>query len=178
MGDVIEKRSLTESSVIDKVLSGDWENIPYTSVGIRVNLWRAALNRIEERPILGWSINGQSIAIKKTTWLPDNIRQTFGHLHNSYLSILTDYGLMGLSFYFIWFGWIFFSILRLVSKGTLGKDIGYFSITVLSFWSVVNLFESYLIFWTGVLYIQALFAGMLAFLWNAEINNKTEEDSN
>ncbi|GAA0827806.1 hypothetical protein GCM10009112_07420 [Marinomonas arenicola] len=177
MGNIVEKRSKSESSVIDSVLSGNFDDIPYTSVGIRVNLWRAALARIEERPILGWGINGQSIAIKETTWLPDHIRQTFGHLHNSYFSILTNYGLLGLLFYVVWFGWIFLKILNLVSKGSLGKDIGYFSITVLSFWSIVNLFESYLFFWTGVVYIQALFGGLLALIWQAEIKEKQQKNN-
>lgn len=176
MGGVVEHRSTSESSVIEQVLSGNLKDIPYTSVGIRIHLWEAALTKIKERPLLGWSNRGQSIAIDKNNWMPEYIKLDFGHLHNSYLSILTDYGFIGLVFYFLWFGWILKSVLKAVSKGLLRQDIGYFTLATLCFWSIANLFESYLFFWTGVFCLQVIFGGLLALIWHAQIlENKDNE---
>ncbi|MEL0638042.1 O-antigen ligase family protein [Marinomonas sp. TI.3.20] len=177
MGNTLEHRSTSESSVIEKVMSGNLKDIPYTSVGIRIHLWEAGLDKIKERPLLGWGNKGQRISIDQNDWMPENIKQNFGHLHNIYLSILNNYGFIGLAFYFIWFGWVMIKILKAVSRKQLDRDIGHFAITAFTFWSVVNLFESYLFFWTGVFCIQVIFGGLLAFIWNAEINNKTEKES-
>ena len=178
MGHILEKRIGAESGVMQHILKGDIENVPYTSIGIRIHMWRASIDKIKDRPITGWGNNGQFIAIHNTDWMPENIKKHFGHIHNIYIALLTNYGLIGFIFYFIWFGWILTRILRTVAKGYLKKDIGYFAVTSLTFWSVISLFESYLFFWTGVLCLQVIFGGLLAFLWNAEINNNTEKKDN
>lgn len=175
MGNTLKNRSTSESSVIDKVISGNLQDIPYTSVGIRIHLWEAGLAKIAERPLLGWGNKGQRISIDQNDWMPENIKQNFGHLHNIYLSILNNYGLVGLAFYFALFGWVMVKILKAVSKKQLDKDIGNFVIIAFTFWSVVNLFESYLFFWTGVFCIQVLFGGLLALIWQAEIKEKQQK---
>jgi O-antigen ligase len=177
MGNTLKNRSASESSVIEKVISGNLQDIPYTSVGIRIHLWEAGLAKIAERPLLGWGNKGQRISIDQNDWMPENIKQNFGHLHNIYLSILNNYGLVGLTFYFTLFGWVMFKVLKAVSKKQLDKDIGYFVIVAFTFWSVVNLFESYLFFWTGVFCIQVLFGGLLALIWQAEIKEKQQQDN-
>ncbi|REG79516.1 O-antigen ligase family protein [Marinomonas pollencensis] len=177
MGHIVEKRSGAESGVIEHILSGDIENVPYTSIGIRIHMWRASFAKIEERPLTGWGNNGQSIAIDQTAWMPDHIKHDFGHIHNIYIALLTNYGLFGLIFYLVWVGWLLTKVLKAVSKNLLNRDIGYFSIATISFWSVTSIFESYLFFWTGVLCLQITFAAILALIWQAEIKEKQQQDN-
>ncbi|SBS35864.1 O-Antigen ligase [Marinomonas spartinae] len=176
MGHIIEKRVGAESGVIQHIIKGDLENVPYTSVGTRIHMWRASWEKIKERPLLGWGNEGQYIAIHDTNWMPEYIKQQFGHIHNIYIALLTDYGLIGFVFYFIWVGWLLIRVFKAVSKGYLRHDIGYFSLGAMTFWSIISLFESYLFFWTGVFCLQVIFGGLLALIWHAQIlENKDNE---
>lgn len=177
MGHIVEKRAEAESGIIQHIIKGDIENIPYTSIGIRIHMWRASVEKIKERPLTGWGSNGQYIAIHDTDWMPDNIKQDFGHIHNIYIALLTDYGVIGFIFYFIWVGWLLKKILKAVSKGYLSHDIGYFALGAMTFWSVISLFESYLFFWTGVFCLQIIFGGLLGLIWHAQIQENKQKDS-
>lgn len=177
MGHILEKRVGAESGVMQHILKGDFENVPYTSIGIRIHMWRASIAKIEERPITGWGNNGQFIAIHNTDWMPEKIKKHFGHIHNIYIALLTNYGIIGFIFYCIWFGWILQKVVKAISKGYLRKDIGYFAFASIIFWSVISFFESYLFFWTGVLCLQVIFGGLLALIWQAEIKEKQQQDN-
>jgi len=176
MGHIVEKRVGAESGVIQHIIKGDLENVPYTSVGIRIHMWRASWEKIKKRPLLGWGNEGQYIAIHDTKWMPKDIKENFGHIHNIYIALLTDYGVIGCVFYFIWVGWLLISVLKAVSKGYLRHDIGYFTLGAMTFWSIISLFESYLFFWTGVFCLQVIFGGLLGLIWHAQIlENKDNE---
>lgn len=177
MGHILEKRIGSESGVIQHIIKGDLENVPYTSIGIRIHMWRASVEKIKERPLTGWGSNGQYIAIHDTNWIPENIKQEFGHIHNIYIALLTDYGVIGLIFYFIWVGWLLIKVLKAVSKGYLSNDIGYFALGAMIFWSVISIFESYLFFWTGVFCLQVIFGGLLGLIWHAQIQKNKQKDS-
>ncbi|TPE54279.1 O-antigen ligase family protein [Maribrevibacterium harenarium] len=151
-----------DNKVALQILSGEFDNIPYNSWGVRANTWIGAAQHIAERPLTGWGGTGQSISIRRSAWLPEYIRNGFGHLHNIYLALLVNYGIIGFGFYLVWVGWILKSLLNATRQQ---PDIGYFAIGTFTFWSVISLAESYLFFWTGVFCIQTLFAGFLAFTW-------------
>lgn len=165
---IIEQRFQSESDVIAQVLRLDFENIPNSSIGIRIKTWNAAAEHIAERPLTGWGGQGQTIAIERSTSLSKWIKERFGHMHNIYLALLLQYGIVGFIFYFVWLGWMLTTILRQVAKQTLANDIGYFTLTSFTFWSVMGMAESYLFFWTGALCMQILFAGLLALSWNQQ----------
>lgn len=172
IGPVLEKRleRSGDSQVAMKLLQGNFNDIPYNSWGIRANTWKAAAEHIAERPLTGWGGKGQSIAINRTEWLPDRIQKQFGHMHNIYIALLLQYGIIGFVFYFIWTGWMLVSVLKVISQKHLKHDVGYFAVAALTFWSVVGLAESYLFFWTGVFCIQAIFGGLLALIWHAKLH--------
>lgn len=167
---VVEQRVLdsSDNQVLLQLLEGDFDNIPYTSWGIRANTWKAAVEHIAERPLTGWGGKGQAIAIDRSKWLPEWIKERFGHMHNIYIALLLQYGFLGFIFYFIWIGWIVFIVFRAYKQGQLSQDIVLFTVLSLAFWSVISLAESYLFFWTGVYCIQTLFAGLLAMVWHTQ----------
>ena len=169
---LIIERATAELDTIQALLRGDWSSIPLSSsevrssVGERLYSWRAAIDMIAQRPLIGWGEQG-------VEYLFDNIEYNqahyqalnFGHLHNLYLEITLQYGLVGLAAYaylliwFIansWFAW---------KRGDMPGDVLLFLYAFLCFWSVINLFESYLIFWTGVFLFNVVMAGCLTHIW-------------
>ena len=157
------------SEVAVQMLHGNFENIPYNSWGIRANTWIAGFEHIAERPLTGWGGQGQKIAIKRTEWLPEHIRNEFGHMHNIYIALLLQYGVIGLLFYLLWVGWMLTTVLKAVAHQRLNQDVGYFALAGIGFWSVISMAESYLFFWTGVLCLQIFFAGLLALVWRSQL---------
>lgn len=171
VADRVSKNS--DNQVVLQILKGDFDSIPYNSWGIRAHTWRAGVNHIIERPLTGWGGKGQDIAIERTEWLPDWVQERFGHMHNIYIALLLQYGLIGFAFYWIWVGWMLKTVLRANSRGDLARDVSDFCIAALVFWSVISIAESYLFFWTGVFYIQTIFAGLLALVWNIELKSRS-----
>ena len=176
MGQTLKKRATSEPNVISQLVSGNIKNIPYTSIGIRIHMWEASIEKIKVRPITGWGSKGQFIAIHNTDWMPKFVKQNFGHIHNIYIALLTNYGFVGLIFYFVWIGWLLIRVMKAVSAGYLTKDIGFFTLTAITFWSIMGIFESYLFFWTGVFCLQIIFGGLLALIWQAEIKEKQQSN--
>lgn len=176
MGQTLKKRATSEPNVISQLVSGNIKDIPYTSIGIRIHMWEASIEKIKVRPITGWGSKGQFIAIHNTDWMPKFVKENFGHIHNIYIALLTNYGFVGLIFYFVWIGWLIIRVMKAVSAGYLTKDIGFFTLTAITFWSIMGIFESYLFFWTGVFCLQIIFGGLLALIWQAEIKEKQQSN--
>ena len=164
-GDIIGKRLQAERETVQAIFSGNVDKVPYSSIGIRFHTWRAAWDFFTERPVLGWGGNGRSLAIEHTEWLPPEIRTGFGHLHNSYLELLVNYGLVGLLFYAALLLCLLRASQAAVASGAMPRDFHAFFLTFLAFWSVINCFESYFLFWTGVFTFSVVCAGIVTLTW-------------
>ncbi|OOF27186.1 hypothetical protein BZJ19_02840 [Salinivibrio proteolyticus] len=97
----IQSRASEEQSVLTKVISGDWDNIPMTSIGIRINSWLDASKSIAEHPILGLGENGIKHVITSSDKLMALKNSTSGslkdlaHLHSNHIELLVAYGIIG-----------------------------------------------------------------------------------
>jgi len=165
--ETIVDRVMVEKEALTAIAKLDFDDVPYSSFGIRLHSWVAATDFIKEKPVFGWGSNGRSLVMKHTEWLPDKIRKEFGHLHNTYIEMLVNFGIIGLTFYL--FMWIYMmkSLFKEIKKGKIGKDIGYFFMSFLCFWSIMNCFEAYQNFWTGVFYFTVFMTGIQAKIWRA-----------
>lgn len=142
IGQGIENRLKSENTTLEAIVTRDWQNIPYSSLGIRVNTWILAFNKIKEKPLIGYGAKARSDIIRNSS-LPEHIKQNFGHFHNSYIEFTLGYGLLGLV---LALG-PFIIILVYTKKATTPvKNFTIYSLIVFSF---MNLFESYLFFWMG-----------------------------
>ncbi|BDU38886.1 hypothetical protein TUMSATVNIG2_33550 [Vibrio nigripulchritudo] len=142
--DIIYQRLSSELYVItDYILIGDFSNIPYTSVGIRVQLWLESAMWIIKSPLLGFGNGAEAFIIEQSSRLPQRIAIEFKHVHNSYIATLLRFGLLGL---LLGFAILIFPIIDLF-KSTKGKEniqyIKYLAIMFLVYWLVVNTFESF-----------------------------------
>lgn len=161
----VENRFEQEAPVIQQLLHGNWDNIPYTSVGIRANTWKVAVDKIIERPWFGWGSQARSRVIAHSSMLPDWVKREFGHLHNYFLEVQLSYGLAG-------------SLLLLALAGAIGRDcwlawqaklmptdVLVFGICFFVFWVIVNNFESYMSFSTGTFVFNIIVGGLVTLCW-------------
>ena len=172
----IVDRVMTEKEAISAVIALDFNNVPYSSFGVRLHSWMAATDFIKEKPIFGWGSNGKSLVMSHSESLPEWVRNGFGHLHNTYLEILVNYGIIGLLFYFsIWIV-IGKTLLTEIKSGNIKKEVGYLFISIFCFWAVMNCFESYQNFWTGVFYYNIFMAGILGKIWHCKLTTDLQKD--
>ncbi|WP_249260671.1 O-antigen ligase family protein [Halomonas caseinilytica] len=163
-GPLMERVS-KESQVIDMLLEGQIDDIPYTSIGIRIHSWQAAFEWIQERPIVGWGGTGRRLVIDHTPWLPASVKQDFGHLHNYFLEIWVAYGLIGVGVIGALASWVGLATWRAWRGGVLPGDMALFGAGFFLYWLVVNQFESYNSFWTGVYVHNLVVGGLVTHYW-------------
>lgn len=136
--DTISQRVFKESNVLTLLFNGEFDNIPMTSIGIRVNSWVEATKWIIDRPILGSDFNAIPYVIRTSDLFIQAGLTGFGHLHNTYLEVLVSYGIFGIIFYFVFYKEILLNIYDNHNK----KEIT-LAITFLIFWAIINMFESF-----------------------------------
>ncbi|ACH64893.1 O-antigen polymerase, putative [Aliivibrio fischeri MJ11] len=170
----LEKRTSTESSTYKKLLMGDIDNIPYDSSGIRINIWYEAYGWIQERPILGSGQDIRDDVILLSKRIPENIRTTINHLHNSFIEVTLSYGIIGLALILFMFYWLLHSTSKLVPLGQF-NEIRLIALLFLIYWFVVNNFESYLFSTTGLLVHNIMFGSIYTFYLTEQLKNKENE---
>nr|WP_297458408.1 O-antigen ligase family protein [uncultured Halomonas sp.] len=163
--ETIGRRMDIQGPVIDKVLEGQFEELPLTGAGIRIQTWYAATQWIAERPVVGWGAKGRSLAIDETEWLSDWVKDHFGHLHNFFLEILVAYGLLGLAVIGALAAWVGRATWLAWRGGVLPGDMALFSVGFFIYWLIVNQFESYNSFWTGVYVQNLVLGGLITHYW-------------
>ncbi|UBU47592.1 O-antigen ligase family protein [Cobetia amphilecti] len=165
LGDSLEKRVNKESDVITQVLKGELTQIPYTSVGIRVNSWIAASEWIAERPLTGWGAKGKSLVMRETAWIPEKVAKKYGHLHNFFMETWVAYGLLGvlaIAALMIWIGRATWLAWR---AGVMPSDMAFFGMIFFVFWMIINQFESYESMWTGLYIHNIVVGGLVTHYW-------------
>lgn len=150
-------RFFNESQTVAAIIENQPEKVPYTSIGVRYHTWLAAFKSIEDSPIFGKGDLAQELAIKNSDILPEYIRNEFKHMHNSYIELLLRYGVIGLSWYILFITYITYQSYINMKYGRINRKTFNFLIYFLVFWSIANLFESYLFYSTGkFIFISAL----------------------
>ncbi|MFD2189701.1 O-antigen ligase family protein [Pistricoccus aurantiacus] len=163
--ETLKQRLTKESDVIAQLASGNIETLPYSSIGIRIHSWRAAMEWIEKRPLVGWGGEGRSLVIEHTDWLPKTVKHNYGHLHNFFLEIWVAYGALGfvvIAALAVWVGRATWLAWR---GGALPGDMALFGAGFFVYWLVINQFESYNSFSTGVFVHNLIVGGLITHYW-------------
>ncbi|MGK0545752.1 O-antigen ligase family protein [Halomonas cupida] len=167
--DTLQTRLAAENSVMAHVVQGHWEEVPYSSIGTRLHTWRAGVEWFAERPILGWGGEGRGLVIDHTDWLPQQIKDDYGHLHNTLLDFLVSYGLLGLSVISVLVVWTGLGSYKSWKAGVMPTEVFVFGWAFFVYYFIVSLFESYSFFWTGS-YIQNVVMGVVVtFIWRWQL---------
>ena len=151
--DFLYDRVVGEKATIQIMLKGDLEDLPFSSIGVRIHSWAEALHWIAERPVTGWGRMARSDVIQLSDRFPDDIKAKFGHLHNGYLEILIGFGAVGFIFICILWG----VLLRRI-KLAASKDLYVFALYSTIFILVLNMFESFFVKSSGVFAISLFMA--------------------
>jgi O-antigen ligase len=88
------ERFAVEQGVVALMVEGRWEDIPPTSFGLRVHMWREAVDTWKERPLFGWG-PGSAPGLLQQSAFPPLVSGGFVHHHNTYLGVLVELGLVG-----------------------------------------------------------------------------------
>jgi O-antigen ligase len=147
-------RFVAESAAIHTLLSGNLDELPFSSIGVRIHSWAQSLNWIAERPVTGWGLNARSDVIQLGGRFPKHLKARFGHLHNSYLEILLGTGAVGFIFLCLLWG----VQLRRI-KLAANKELYAFALYGSAFFMVVNMFESFVFYWSGPFAMSLFMAG-------------------
>ncbi|WP_226668122.1 O-antigen ligase family protein [Microbulbifer aggregans] len=178
LGDIVSQRLEAEQETLALVQQGDLEKIPYTSSGIRLHTWAEATLWIARHPLVGWGGNGRSLIFEHSTALPQEIKQRFGHLHNSYLDLLVSFGLLGGLLLAAMAYWIISRCIRYYRRGLVSGGDLTFALSFGVFFAIINCFESYLFFDSGRLLLAIIGGGLLTQLWAAKRQQAADAAAN
>lgn len=167
--DTVGRRLEMKQPIIEKVLQGRFAEMPNTGAGVRIQTWYAATQWIAERPIVGWGAEGRSLVVDHTEWLPERIERDFGHLHNFFLEIWVAYGLLGLAVIGALAVWVGRATWLAWRGGVLPGDMALFATGFFVYWVIVNQFESYNSFWTGVYVHNLVLGGLVTHYWRWQL---------
>ncbi|PCM42811.1 O-antigen ligase family protein [Marinobacter sp. ANT_B65] len=147
---------------------------PQTSHGIRLLSWRVALEWLKERPLVGWGPGSVKDLIDQSSFFSDGFKHNFGHMHNSLVESLVANGLTGTSILLSMIIWLGIATFIAHRRGRMPDDVFIFALSFFGFWTLINLFESYVLYTTGH-YINAVFGG---FIYSFYLQPQDEEASN
>ena len=175
-GNTIKMRMHSEEQTTQLIMQGNLHAVPYSSIGIRVQTWLVAIERVKERPILGWGDRARSVVIKQSTSLPEDIKQQFGHLHNYFIEMQLSYGLLGSIFLITYLSSLVVVIYRGWRAEAINNELAVFGLAFLVYWLFINNFESYLSFNSGVFVFSVVVGGLLTQIWKShtQITDQTK----
>lgn len=150
---------------IQALAEGEESNLAMDSVGIRVTSWLEALEWIEQKPILGWGGNAKKHVIQQSESFPPTLKAKFRHLHNSYIELMVNYGLLGLLVVLALYYWIFSTCRTAFKKRLIPVETYYFCIAFLAYWITVNQFESFMFYSSGRFVFTAVISGIIGLIW-------------
>lgn len=168
--DGLGKRIEYGTASMEMVVEGNVQELPYDSVGTRIHTWVAAGEWIAERPLVGWGGEGRGLVIDHTDWLPEKIKKRFGHLHNFFLEVWVAYGLLGVGVLAALAFWIGRGTWLAWRAGVMPGDIALFGASFFVYWMIVNQFESYNSFWTGVYVHNIVVGGLVTHIWRWQLD--------
>lgn len=163
----IHKRISRELVALSEMVTSDFDDIDVsTTLGKRIVMWKWAIETIREHPFIGWKIDDTSRGYLGQGDIDKRVAR-FHHVHNSYLEILLNQGIIGLLLFLFFPCYVIFSVSVCFKKGRM--PIRFY----MTFWSIVilfgmvNMFEAYFTTWLFWPYFTILFGGFYSIaLWS------------
>lgn len=160
--DIIYQRLRSELYVItDYILIGDFTNIPYTSIGIRIQLWYESVTWFIKSPFLGFGNGIEAYIIEQSSRLAPRITAVFKHVHNSYVATLLRFGFVGLLLCLTILIIPLIELFKLKTKDRNTQYIKCLAVMFLTYWLIVNTFESFWYMkaglWTYTVFMAAIY---------------------
>lgn len=168
MLDLVSKRISSDRATLSTYWNDSEQLGSANSISIRLSTWSESLVWIEKRPWFGWGGKGRRFVINQTDHLSDARKKQFGHLHNSYLDTATNYGLLGLSVMLALLGFLAYATYCGWKRKTIGNNAALFFSTFIVYWLIVNIFESYMFFSSGIYILAVVSGAIISLYWQSE----------
>lgn len=169
---IVQERLARESQTIDAILAGDTQNIPMSSMGIRVNSWLEAINWIKKSPWVGHDNAAIGQVIQQSKLFTPELKLMFNHLHNYHIEVLVAYGFLGLTLVYLVYAWLIRSLMIQKNQNSELTPLLLFSLIFVTYWFIVNCFETFNGRSMGVYVHNVMFAGFYTFYLTNALNNK------
>jgi len=140
--DIILQRVNTDRHSFRAIASGDLNDLPFSSIKVRVDAWRLGLEKWLERPLLGWGPGTSSRLLEESNI--DSVLRGSGkgevmkNFHNSYLEILVGVGLAGALFFAVALWLVCKSAWRSFCSGWLRRDVFLFTMGALAIFLIAS----------------------------------------
>ncbi|MUK92285.1 hypothetical protein GNP80_07515 [Aliivibrio fischeri] len=161
-----------ENYLIPIILSGDINDIPYSSMGIRIHFWSESIPWIKNNLFLGTGEDTRSFVIQESTNLPQEIKSKFTHLHSGHIELIVSYGLLGI----VLFLYIYTLIMYSSTFYKKNNEVLIISTMFILFFVIINCFESFLFFKTGEYMINIIFGGIYTFYLTHNLSMKDNNE--
>jgi O-antigen ligase len=158
-GSIVDRLG-AETDAVRALLWGDTDDSAESSVGLRWHAQRFGVSLWLERPLMGWGPGSSHalIASSGETALGVGGDEVMDHLHNTYLELLVQLGLIGLVIWLGLFVALFLSIGKAWRGQLLSADLALFLTLAIVYLSAWDLFDFHALHqgWRG---LWALLAG-------------------
>lgn len=157
--DGIESRVDRIGGGIAELFEGDIA--PHGNVGRRYHLWQFGIDKVADRPLLGYGPETMRHVIE-----PDRHGVHGGHLHSSYMDLLFSVGVVGTAIFAVLIALVTRSVYCSIRRGWLPYRYGALFFALLVGFGAANLFESYITsshFWPHLALILGVFYS--PYLW-------------
>lgn len=159
--DLVENRTTV---AVDELLDYYGEGRKGTSVGLRLDMWKAGLEAFLRDPLIGSGPSGTEAVVSELI-ASDQIHpavQNFRHLHNQYVEVMARHGMIGLTTYLLLMAVTLGLFLKKSHSEVLEvKALALGGAFFVTLHAVVNLTQSMLERNIGV----TMFVFMIVFLW-------------
>lgn len=169
--DQVQHRMAVDIAAVQESIENP-EEIPVTSMGVRIYQWHAAAPLVLEHPWFGWG-PGAGSYLHEQVQLPAQYRSGGSHFHNSWLDLLLWTGLAGclvfLSFLVLWGKAVLTTIKESHTYSTLAFGAG----AVLILFVVAALTQTYLTSQAAWFYLAAFLGPVTALRFKFATGNST-----
>lgn len=141
---IIKQRLILAWQEIGQILNGDFQG---ASLGYRIQIWIAAIYAFMANPVFGIGA-GEFYAFKselvQAGLISVNIER-FKHAHNEYLTVLSNFGLVGVLVYILFFKWLISVFYKATQNPHLKtKYLGFSGLVMIMCYFDFSLSESFL----------------------------------
>lgn len=154
----IKQRASSEIADIKEFFLLNYENIDTSSsFGKRFELWKWSLGEIKKYPFLGQKIDNTSKEFIAKNQSVDKEVANYSHVHNSYLEVLLNQGIIGFIIFSFFPLYIIHTTYNLFKDHFISFRYFMFFLSIVLFFAIVNLSEAFFTKWVFWPYFSIIF---------------------
>lgn len=166
---ILDRFNQSDTNTVQKLLNFDWNNIPMSNIGIRINSWIEASKWIADHPFIGVGERGPAAVIMLSQVFAERINEHYDiivglrHLHSFHMDALVTYGLFGFAILNGTYIVMLCSLVKLRNHIPHSEHWILLALCIVVYWLTINGFESFNFRTYGVLTHNVFMAAFYTF---------------